>query len=144
MIKCFVLGNLTRDAEMKATRSGKPMCTFTLASERKRKNAEGRRETEFFQVTCFGKIAEAMAQYLGKGRRVIAIGEVSASAYMGNDNKPKCGMSILADEVYFVGGKSDVEADNKPGAGSSPDNYQKQAQDIPAGFAEVDIEELPF
>ena len=148
MIKCFVMGNLTKDPEMKISKNGNPVCSFPVASERKRKNADGTKSTEYFAVSCFGKLAETMGKYLTKGRRVIAIGEVSSYAYLGSDNQPKGGINMTADEVYFVGGRSDIESVDdstvKASAPSAPDTYRKQEASIPAGFVEISEDELPF
>lgn len=94
MNKTFIIGNLTRDPELR-TVNGQDgpvsVCDFTVAVNRKngRSNANGQQEADFFKVTVWRGLADVCAQYLAKGRKVSVVGPVSASAYIGNDGNAR-------------------------------------------------------
>ena len=87
MNKVFLIGNLTRDPELRTTQTGVSVCSFTIAVNRRRpNNAEaGQPEADFFRITAWRQLGEICAKYLAKGRKVSVVGTVSASAYTGND-----------------------------------------------------------
>ena len=128
-----IVGNLTRDPEMRYTPNGVAVTTFTVAVNKryKGKDGEAKEKTTYFRVTAWNKLAEITNQYLAKGRQVLVEGEVSASAYKGQDGEPKASLEITAREVKFLGGK---------GNGSN-DNGQAEAAPAASPSAEDD---LPF
>lgn len=161
MNKTFIIGNLTRDPELR-TVNGQDgpvsVCDFTVAVNRKngRSNANGQPEADFFKVTAWRGLADVCAQYLAKGRKVSVIGPVSASAYIGNDGQARASLEIKAEDVEFLTPKQDGQ---QAAQGSAPANhypanqyqntpaqpqYQQQRIDQRSGFVQVDEEELPF
>ena len=119
MNKCIVIGNLTRDPELRKTQSGIAVCSFTIAANRRRK-VEGQPEADFFRVTVWRNVAESCARYLKKGRKVGISGPVSVRTYDGNDGRTYASLELNADEVEFL----------SPREGGS-------------GFTEVSDDELP-
>ena len=82
MNKIFLIGNLTRDPELRATQSGVPVCTFTVAVNRRKQGAEaGQQEADFFRVTTWRQQAENCNRYLAKGRKVGVVGNLTMETY---------------------------------------------------------------
>lgn len=74
-------GRLTKDPEKRTTQNGTSVCTFTLAVDRRYKNANGERETDFFPVVCWRHTADFAAEYLSRGRLVCVHGEMQTRSY---------------------------------------------------------------
>ena len=151
MNKVFLIGNLTRDPELRTTQTGVSVCSFTIAVNRRRpSNAEaGQPEADFFRVTAWRQLGEICAKYLAKGRKVSVVGSVSASAYTGNDGQARASLEVQADDVEFLTPKSEqgdmggYAAPAAPAARpAAPANYGSAPQG--GGFVQVDEEELPF
>jgi single-strand DNA-binding protein len=102
----ILIGNLGGDPELRYTSSGAPVATFSLAVNRKWTNSDGSpgEETKWFRVTVWRKLAETCNQYLAKGRQVMVIGRVAASAFSGQDGSPRASLEVTADSVRFLGG----------------------------------------
>lgn len=96
-----IAGNLGRDPELKYIGDGKAVCDFSVAV------AGWQDSTTWFKVTAWGKLAEVCNEYLHKGKQVLVVGEVKASAYLGKDGEAKASLEITAREVKFLGSKSD-------------------------------------
>lgn len=98
MNKIIIIGNLTRDPELRTAMRNEAVsiCTFTVAVNRR----SG--EPDFFRVTAWRKLAENCAKYLSKGRKVCVSGPVSLNMYEGQDGKTRASMEITADEVEFL------------------------------------------
>ena len=146
MNKVFLIGNLTRDPELRTTQAGDAVCTFTIAVNRRRTARAGQPEADFFRITAWRQLGENCAKWLIKGKKVSVVGTVSASAYMGNDGQPHANLEVTADEVEFLSPANTVEA---PQPAQAQDfRGQPQQYNIPqppgGGFIQVDEEELPF
>ena len=104
-----VVGNLGRDPEMRYTASGTPVTSFSVATTRRWKSAEGedREKTTWFRVSAWGQLAEVCNQYLTKGRLVLVEGEVDASAWTGNDGEARATLELRARNVQFLGRRGD-------------------------------------
>ncbi len=128
--QCIIVGNLGRDPEMRFTPDGTPVTEFTVAVNRRWSRSDGSsgEKTWWFRVTCWRRLAETTNQYLRKGSPVMVIGEVSASAFQGQDGQPRASLELDAREVKFLpkGGSSG----NLDDAGQSMD-YARDEEDIP-------------
>ena len=134
--------SLTRDPELRSTRDGTPVCTFTVAVSRRQKSAEaGKPDADFFRVTAWRELGETCAKYLAKGRKVAVTGSVSVSTYTGSDGTTRASMDVRADQVEFLSPKGDAEPHYAPGTVGAIDGQQKDAQ---TGFVQVENDELPF
>ena len=107
MNRFFATGRLTKDPEKRTTQSGVSVCTFTLAVDRRYKNANGERETDFFQVVCWRQVADLSAQYLSKGKQVAIAGEVQTRSYDDKNGVKRYVTELVADEVQFLSPKGD-------------------------------------
>ena len=131
MNKLILIGNLTRDPEMRVTKSGKTVCTFTIAVN----NRQG--EATFFRVNAWEKRAEICSKHLSKGKKVYVSGPVSVSTYQANNGETRASMDVLADEIEFLSPR-DAEQE-----------YQHQEREAiqqePApNMVAVETDELPF
>ena len=140
MNKVFIVGNLTRDPELRTVRDGISVCSFTVAVNRRIRNAEaGQPEADFFRVTAWRGLGENCSRYLAKGRKVAVTGSVSVSTYTGNDGTTRATLEVTADDVEFLsprGEGGEVPAAPRPQA--APAAPQSN------GFVQVDDDELPF
>lgn len=103
MNKIYLTGNLTRDPEVRATQAGIQVCNFTIAVNRRFKDAQtGERETDFFNVVAWRQLADLCGKYLAKGRKVAVIGEMHSRSYGGRDGAKKTAWDVVADEVEFL------------------------------------------
>ena len=139
MNKIFIIGNLTRDPEMRSTQAGIPVCTFTVAVNRRvKQGAEaGQPEADFFRVTTWRQLAENCNRYLLKGRKVGVTGALTLQTYTGNDGQQRSSLEVTADEVEFLSPRGESAGEDKS---PSP----QQAQDTNSGFVRVDDDDLPF
>ena len=101
MNRITIIGNLTRDPELRTTSNGIPVCSMTVAVNRRRRAQEAQ-ETDYFNVTTWRQMAESCAQYLTKGKRVAVSGAVSMRTYEGRDGQLHASLEIQAEEVEFL------------------------------------------
>ena len=117
--KVFLMGNLTRDPDMRQTPTGETVAELGLAvSEqfRSRTTGETREVVTFVDITVWGKVAENCGQYLTKGRQVVVEGRISTRKYDGNDGRRHKVVEVTASRIYFADGK-------ESGGGGSAQNY---------------------
>ena len=88
MNKVFLIGNLTRDPELSTTNSGISVCRISIAVSRRFANADGSRETDFFNVVAWRAIAENCAKYLKKGSKIAVMGSIQNHSYDAQDGSP--------------------------------------------------------
>ena len=146
MNKLTIIGNLTRDPELRTTSSGVQVCTFTVAVNRRRANSAdaGQPEADFFRVTAWRQLGELCAKYLVKGRKVCVVGPVSVDTYTGNDGTTRANLAVTAEDVEFVSSRSDA-GEAAPAPAAAPAKRASAAGSAPAGgYVQVDEEELPF
>lgn len=128
MNAAHIIGNLTHDPQLRTvnTQNGQQsVCDLDVAVNR---TVRGKKITDYFRATCWGKQAENACKYLSRGRKVAISGPVTARPYMGNDGKPRASLEITPDELEYLGGRND--------AGGAPSEDD--------GFVPVDDEELPW
>lgn len=142
MNKLTIIGNLTRDPELRATQSGKSVCNFTVAVNRRRTSNSGQQEADFFRVNAWNQLGENCQRYLAKGRKVAVVGPVSASAYQANDGSTRVQLEVMAEDVEFLSSRNEDQAAGGYAAPAAP-TYPAPA--VPnSGFTDVETDELPF
>ena len=109
MNKIFIIGNLVRDPELRATQSGIPVCSFTVAVNRRQTAEAGKPDADFFRVTTWRQLAENCARYLGKGKKVAVVGGVNLNTYTTNDGQQRASLEVQADAVEFLSPRSDAD-----------------------------------
>ena len=111
MNKLTIIGNLTRDPELRTTQGGISVCDFTVAVNRKKK-ADGQPEADFFRVNAWRERGEICAKYLAKGKKVCVVGPVSVRTYNGNDGQPKASLEVMAEEIEFLSPRDNVDKES--------------------------------
>ena len=141
MNKLTIIGNLTRDPELRATSAGINVCDFTVAVNRRvRRDAQNAQpEADFFRVSAWRQLGENCAKFLAKGRKVCVVGPVSVRTYQANDGTTRANLEVTAEDVEFLSARNDGEA----GAYSAP-AAAPAAEPQAAGFTAVETDELPF
>ena len=138
MQKLFIIGNLTRDPELRSTRDGIAVCSFTVAVNRRSKGAQAGQDADFFRVTAWRALGESCGKYLAKGRKVGVTGSVSVNTYTAQDGSFRASMEVVADDVEFLSPKSEFA----PGTVGAIDATAKRDQQT--GLEQVDDDGLPF
>jgi single-strand DNA-binding protein len=108
--KVLLIGNLTRDPEVRMMSSGRPVCNFGLALNRNYKDAEGNKKEEvtFVDVECFGPRAEAVGRFFSKGRAIFVEGRLKLDQWETKEGEKRSAIRVVLDNFEFVdAGKSD-------------------------------------
>jgi single-strand DNA-binding protein len=102
--KVILLGNLTRDPELKQSEGKHPVCVFGLATNRSWpiKPGETQFETTYHRIVAFDKLAETCQQYLRKGRKVYVEGRLQSRTYIGKNGVEKTGVDVVLEELVFL------------------------------------------
>lgn len=117
--KVIITGNLTRDPEMKTTPTGVEIASFCLALNRMFKNQTGEavEETAFVDCTAFGKQAELIGNWMGKGRPMLLEGRLKQDTWQNNDGKKRSKITVVCEKFHFMDSKQDASGfDAKPSA----------------------------
>ena len=104
--KIILVGNLGRDPELRYTPQGTPVCSFSMATNERRKDKTGEMQdhTTWFKVTLWNRQAETAAQYLQKGRPVYIEGRLRVEEYTDRDGKQRHSLEVNATDMQFIGG----------------------------------------
>lgn len=102
MNKVIMIGNLTKDPDLSETASGVSVCRFTIAVNRNYTDADGARQTDFFNVTAWRGLAESVARFTKKGSKVAVSGSVQVRTYEDNQGVKRTAVDIIAQEVEFL------------------------------------------
>lgn len=136
MNKVILIGNLTKDPELKETQSGIFVCKFSIAVNRKFQNADGERETDFFNITAWRGTAETIARYCKKGNKLFVEGNIQIRKYEDEEGISRTSIDITANEVEFLTSKSRQDDDEELPVRSKI----KGKPDLKA----IDDDDLPF
>ncbi|KAF0111488.1 MAG: single-strand DNA-binding protein [Chloroflexi bacterium] len=103
--KVMIIGHLGREPEMRYTPSGRPVTTFTVATNRSWNTTDGERhnETEWFNVVAWGNLAEICKQYLTKGQQVYIEGRLQTRRWEDAENVKRTSVEIVASEMMILG-----------------------------------------
>src|SRR4029077_15249094 len=115
--KIILVGNLGRDPELRYTPQGTPVCSFSLATNERRKDrttGENNDLTTWFRVTLWGRQAETASQYLQRGRPVYIEGRLRVEEYTDRDGKPRHTLEVHATDMQFIGGGARPEEGGAP------------------------------
>lgn len=137
MNKVILIGNLTKDPELTETPSGVAVCKFSIAVSREYANADGNRETDFFNITVWRGRAENCGKYLKKGNKVAIFGSLQNRSYEDKDGIKRNVTEVIANEVEFLTPKSSEATDEEESAVVSARRERPQLEAI-------DDNRLPF
>ncbi len=118
--KVILLGNLTRDPQLRYLPSNMAVCDFGLAVNRRWRDKDGNQKEEvcFVDVSAFGRQAETINQYMSKGRALLVEGHLRFDTWTGQDGQKRSKLSVVVDTFQFVGGRGDQPGPGAPGAGA--------------------------
>jgi single-strand DNA-binding protein len=154
-----LMGNLTRDPELRQTPTGQNVTSFSLALNRSYKDSSGewQEATDYIDIVCWGPLAERVAQYLSKGRRSLVQGRLQSRSWE-QDGQKRNKVEVLANDVTFLdsrgadsgeGGSSfaqDDQADSAPKEKTKPSKKVKEEdvviEDI--GDQPINLDDIPF
>lgn len=158
-----IVGNLTRDPEMRYVPSGQAVCSFSVATNRRWKDKDGNQQdqTEFHNIVAWGKLAEISNQYLKKGNKVYLEGRLQTRTWDGQDGSKKNRTEIVAENMIFLTPKgAPIQSDSVPDEDTKTENADKtetiktkksekadDKKNPPAGGEELDeinLDEIPF
>ena len=130
--KMIVIGNLGSEPEMRFTPNGRPVTSFSVATNWRYTTADGERreETEWFTVVCWGRLAEQCNQFLTKGRLVYVDGRLRTHTWEGQDGQRRSRNEIVADRVSFL---------DRQAAAPLPGEKVEEG-----GIDELEPEDIPF
>ena len=130
--KIILMGRLTRDPELRRTRSGTAVTSFSLAVDRDYKPQDGERETDFIDIVAWRSTAEFVSKYFTKGRMAVVEGRLQVRDWTDKDGNKRSSTEVLADSVYF--------GDRKRSESDTPAGPSGEFQELP----EEEKGELPF
>jgi single-strand DNA-binding protein len=148
--KVMIIGNLTRDPEMRMTPSGQSVASYAVATNRQWKDQSGETQSnaEFHDVVAWGKLAEIVEQYLHKGMRVYIEGRLQTRSWEGQDGVKRNKTEIVASDVIML----DRKNNDMPSSSVSEKIEEKPVEDKKAkkedtsgdDIEEVDLDDIPF
>jgi single-strand DNA-binding protein len=104
----ILMGRMTADAELKSTQSGKYVTSFSIAVERDF-TQNGERQTDFINLVAWGKTAEFITNYFGKGDMIAIRGSIQTRNYEDKNGNKRTATEVLVDKASFCGGKTERE-----------------------------------
>lgn len=132
--KCFFMGRICKDPELRRTGNGTPVTSFTIAVDRDFKS-NGEKETDFIEVVAWRKTAEFVSKYFSKGRMAVVEGRLQIRDWTDKDGNKRRSAEIVADNVYFGDAKRENVSEPK----------QEPEYTPPSDFEEIPEDgELPF
>jgi single-strand DNA-binding protein len=130
--RVVLVGNLTRDPELRHTPSGTAVCSLRLAVNTRRKDESGEwtDKPNYFDITVWGQQGENCAQYLAKGRPVAIDGRLEWREWEAQDGAKRQAVEVVAESVQFLGGRQESEGAYVPaGAAASGDDFPSSPAD---------------
>jgi len=146
--KVFIIGNLTRDPELKTIPSGTAVTTFSLATNRvwTDKNGAKQEGTDYHNIVVFGRQAETVAQYLKKGSSALVEGRLTTRRWEGADGVKKYRTEIIADRIQF--GPRKFQGTDEAGHSSPPkaagNGSKEEINTIEYPDEEINPDDIPF
>lgn len=113
MNRALLIGNLTRDPELRMTRGGSRVCSLSIAINRPYSNMSGERETDFLTVVCWNDLADLCGKYLKKGQKIAVCGMVQSRRYETSSGESRTVVEIVANEIEFLTPKKQGNQSNE-------------------------------
>ena len=132
MNKVFLIGRLTRDPELSVVSTGVSLCRFTIAVSRRYANADGTRETDFFNCVAWRGLADNCAKFLKKGSQIAVSGSIQTRSYENKEGIKVNTFDIVAEDVEFLTTKAESDA------------MKSEKDSTVAGLQPVEDDDLPF
>jgi len=154
--RATIIGNATRDPEMRYTPNGQAVCSFGVATNRRwtdRNTGEAQEQTEFHDIVAWGKLAENISQMVKKGAPVYVEGRLQTRQWEGQDGAKRQRTEIIASNIIVLGRRGEgatkeVATDESPikeiAEGGEKKSAKKKDGEKPTETEEIDIDEIPF
>ncbi|MBI2023198.1 single-stranded DNA-binding protein [Candidatus Giovannonibacteria bacterium] len=146
--KVILIGNMTRDPELRSLPSGQPVVNFGMATNRMWKGNDGsqQKQTEFHNVVMFGKLAEITKQYLQKGSLVMVEGRIQTRSWQGQDGVKKYKTEIVGEKMQMGPRNSGAGNYKPPEHAGSTAGSQAEEEIATVEYPEDEIkpEDIPF
>jgi single-strand DNA-binding protein len=141
--RVVLAGNLTRDPELRFTNDGIPVCSFGLAVNRVRSRSE---EVDFFDISAWRELGETVANYKKKGDPILLEGRLQYRTWEAQDGSKRSKVDVVADNVQFLGGRSDSDdgATSGGGGGQTRRGGERGGRREDVDINEEDFEDIPF
>lgn len=147
----IIMGNLTRDPELRQTPGGQSVVSFSLALNRSYKDQSGewQEATDYIDVSAWGPLAERVAQYMTKGRRALVQGRLQSRSW-DQDGQKRTKVDVLANDVTFLDGRGEGGEGSQSGSfsgGNSGSNGSNKKDDVviqDIGDEPVNLDDIPF
>lgn len=145
----ILMGNLTRDPELRTTPGGQSVCSFGLAVNRSFQGSDGNQQdaVDYFDITAWGKLGELVNQYLAKGRKCLVMGRLSYRQWE-QDGQKRSKVEVIASDVTFLDGRGGDGAGNnsyedggQPNSGGNDANNNVAIENVDD---KIDLSEIPF
>jgi single-strand DNA-binding protein len=138
--KIIIVGNLGRDPELRYTPQGNAVCSFSVATNEKRKDKNGELQdvTTWFRITLWNKQAENASKYLTKGRPVYIEGRLRIEEYTDRDGNNRQSLEVTATDMQFIGSRGDDNMSASAGVGDT----DSTVDDLPTSTPNDD--DIPF
>ena len=116
--KVLLMGNLTRDPELRYLQSGSALCSFGMAINRRWKSQAGEQKEEvcFVDVTFFGRTAEVISEFMKKGRPIFVEGRLRLDAWTGKDGQKHSKLTVVGENMQFLDSRGPQDGSGKPAA----------------------------
>jgi single-strand DNA-binding protein len=147
--QAIIMGNLTRDPELRSTPSGQQVASFAVATNRTWNDPSGERKeaVEFHEVVAWGKLGELAAQYLAKGRKVMVVGRLQTQSWE-KDGVKQRRTEIVAADINFLDAPGAAASASASEDAPAPKTSSKKSDDIVIedldDDAKVDLDSIPF
>ena len=142
----ILMGNLTRDPELRTTPNGQSVCSFGLAVNRSFQGSDGNQQdaVDYFDITAWGKLGELVNQYLAKGRKCLVMGRLSFRQWE-QDGQKRSKVEVIANDVTFLDGRGGDNAGgyegNQPSSNGGGNSNEVAIENVDD---KIDLSEIPF
>ncbi len=143
--KAMLIGNLTRDPELRKTANGQAVTSFTIATNRAYTGSDGQKkeQADYHNLVAWGRLAEVCAQYLVKGKKVYVDGRIQTRDWEGQDGQKKYRTEIVIENMIMLDRAGAPGASfAKPEASNSAPQMTDEPSQVPE--EEIKLEDIPF
>ena len=152
--QAIVMGNLTRDPELRTTPGGQSVASFSVATNRSwndTNSGERKDAVEYHNIVAWAKLGELVSNYMTKGKKVLVVGRLQTRSWDAEDGSKRQRTEIVASDINFVGGQGDMPdgagasidvAETKPAAKKAAKKDDVVIEDM--GEGEINLDDIPF
>lgn len=141
--KVQLIGNLTRDPELRYTPAGTAVCSFSIATNRAwtTQTGEKKEEADFHRIVAWNKLAEICSQFLAKGRKVYVEGRLSTRSWQAQDGTQRSTTEVVASDMIILDSRRDGAQDIE--LGKTPEEVEVAPDEVPGDAAVADAQQPP-